>query len=83
VTFYGEDFAPKFGDKPGYCIMTMHRLTFLFRQGISDQKQHYCRPPTHPTFLFPRLKLNLKNCHFDTVEVKEREGDYFEGDGGQ
>jgi hypothetical protein len=84
VTFYGEGFAFKFGDKTAtYCIMTTHRLTFLFHQGNFDQKQHYCRPPTHPYFLFPRLKINLKDRHFDTAEVKEREGDCFEGDDGQ
>jgi hypothetical protein len=29
--------------------------------------------PTHPTFLFPRLKLKLKGRHFDTIEAIEAE----------
>jgi hypothetical protein len=33
-----EDFAPKFGDRTGCCITTTYRLTFLFHQGIFDQK---------------------------------------------
>jgi hypothetical protein len=27
--------------------------------------------PTHPTFLFPRLKIKLKGHHFDKIEVIE------------
>jgi hypothetical protein len=27
--------------------------------------------PIHPIFLFPRLKIKLKGCHFDTTEVIE------------
>jgi hypothetical protein len=30
-------------------------------------------PPTHHTFLFPKLKIKLKGCHFDTIEVIEAE----------
>jgi hypothetical protein len=29
--------------------------------------------PTHPAFLFPRLKVKLKGRHFDTIEVIEAE----------
>jgi hypothetical protein len=29
--------------------------------------------PTHPTFLFPRLKIKLKGRYFDTTEVTEAE----------
>jgi hypothetical protein len=29
--------------------------------------------PTHPTFLFPRLKVRQKDRHFDTTEVMEAE----------
>jgi hypothetical protein len=28
---------------------------------------------THPTFLFPRLKVKLKGRHFDRMEVVEAE----------
>jgi hypothetical protein len=38
-----------------------------------DKKQHDCRPPTHTTFLFPRLKIKLEGGHFDTLEVMEAE----------
>jgi hypothetical protein len=44
---------------------------FLFHQGISGKKKQDCCPHTHPIFLFPRLKIKLKNCHFDTTEVME------------
>jgi hypothetical protein len=29
--------------------------------------------PTHPTFLFPRLKIKLKGRQLDTTEVVEAE----------
>jgi hypothetical protein len=29
--------------------------------------------PTHPSFLFPRLKIKLKGRHFDTTEMMEAE----------
>jgi hypothetical protein len=29
--------------------------------------------PTHPTVLFPRLKIKLKGRHFDRIEVFEAE----------
>jgi hypothetical protein len=29
--------------------------------------------PTQPTFLYPRLKIKLKDRHFDTLEVMEAE----------
>jgi hypothetical protein len=30
---------------------------------------NYSDPYTRPTFLFPRLKINPKGCHFDTIET--------------
>jgi hypothetical protein len=79
VTFYCdcvkmcEDFAPNFSDKrTDRCITTMHRLTFPSLPGNVCQKQHDCHP-THPTFLFLRLKIKLKGRHFDTTEVIEVE----------
>jgi hypothetical protein len=46
---------------------------FLSRQGICYQKQHHYRH--HPTYfsLFPRLKIKLNGCHFDTTQVIETE----------
>jgi hypothetical protein len=29
--------------------------------------------PTHPTFLFPQLKIKLKGCNSDTIEVIDTE----------
>jgi hypothetical protein len=57
VKYYGhwvkmcKDFAPNFGDKrTGFCIMTVHRLTLSFHQGVFDQKQRDCRPAATSLF---------------------------------
>jgi hypothetical protein len=52
-------------------------LASFFHQGIFYHKQHDChpRPPTSPDFdsydftPFPRLKIKLKDRHFDAIEV--------------
>jgi hypothetical protein len=76
--FYGdcvkmcEDFAPNFGDNAPF-------HTFFFQEKIFDQ--HYCcpHPPYSPNLapcdftLFPQLKMKLKGCCFDTIEVIEAE----------
>jgi hypothetical protein len=54
---------------------------FLLHQGIFVQKQHdYHPPPPHSSnlapsnvYLFPGLKMKLKGCHVDTIEVIEAE----------
>jgi hypothetical protein len=46
---------------------------FLLHQGSFDQKQHDSCPPPPYFSLFPRLKLKLKGCHFDTIEVIDAE----------
>jgi hypothetical protein len=59
VTFYSEctkrceDFAPNFSDKRTGC--------WSWKCTVShNQKQTWLSFPTHPTFLLPRLKTNLK-----------------------
>jgi hypothetical protein len=66
------NFALNFGDKrTGCCITTMHQLQLPFSPVNFNQKQQDCHsPPTHPTYLFPQLKINLKGRHFDTTEVR-------------
>jgi hypothetical protein len=45
----------------------------MFHQGIFYQKRRdYCPHPPYFS-LFPRLKIKLKDRHFDTVEVIEAE----------
>jgi hypothetical protein len=80
VTFHGncvkmcEDFVPNLGDKTtGCCITTTHQLTLHFSPGNSWTKTTQFSSPTHPIFLFPRLKVKLKGFHFDTIEVNEAE----------
>jgi hypothetical protein len=46
--------------------------TSLFTRDFLYQTQHDCRPPTHPDFLFPRLTIQLKDRHLDTVENRRR-----------
>jgi hypothetical protein len=45
---------------------------FHLTKGFFYRNQRDCAP-THPTFLFPRLKTKLKGRHFDTAEVMEAE----------
>jgi hypothetical protein len=74
VTSYGdyvkmcEDFAPNFDGKRTDCCITL-----LFHQGIFHQNQHDCRPPPNLLFSVSRLKIKLKDSHFDTTEVMEAE----------
>jgi hypothetical protein len=66
-----EDFAPNFGDnRTGCCITTPH-TSFFTRKFLT--KNNMALVPTHPTFLFPQLKIKLKGSHFDTTEVIEAE----------
>jgi hypothetical protein len=78
VLFYGDcvkmyhDFALNFGNKrTGCCIMAMHCLTFPFFFLTKDNMAVIPHPPY--LFLFPRLKIKLKGCHFGTTEVIEAE----------
>jgi hypothetical protein len=77
-----EDFALNFGDKKLVVASWQHTVShFLFHRGIFYQNQHDCHPP--PTLLawlgpcnfslFHQLKIKLRGCHFDTVEVTEAE----------
>jgi hypothetical protein len=53
----------------------------IFHQGIFYQKQHvsHLLPPASPelvhcdSYLFPQLKINPKDHHFNTLEVIEAE----------
>jgi hypothetical protein len=47
---------------------------FLFHQGFFFIKNSMTDIP-HPTYfsLFPRLKIKLKGCHFNTIEMIEAE----------
>jgi hypothetical protein len=79
VTFHGDrmklckDFAPDFGDKRTCrCITKTHPLALL-RQDFFFTKNNMTIVPTHPAFLFPRLKTKLKGHRFDTTEVTEAE----------
>jgi hypothetical protein len=69
-----EDFAPNFGVKgTGCCITTVHHHhTSIFTREFLT-KNNVTAVPTHPTFLFPQLKIKLKGRHFDTTEVMETE----------
>jgi hypothetical protein len=46
---------------------------FLIHQGIFDKNDMTVVP--HPLYfsLFPQLKIKLKSCHLDTIEVMEAE----------
>jgi hypothetical protein len=47
--------------------------TTFFTRDFFYQKHHDCPPPPTYVSLFPRLKLKIKGCHFDTVDVVEAE----------
>jgi hypothetical protein len=68
-----EDFAPNFGDLD--VASRQHTVSyFLFHQGIFfTKKRTRLSSTTYPAFLFPRLKVKLKDHHFDTVDVIEAE----------
>jgi hypothetical protein len=67
-----EDFAPSFGDKRIGCCNTLSHTSFFITEFFLP-KTTRLSSSTHPTFLFPRLKIKLKGRHFDTVEVIEAE----------
>jgi hypothetical protein len=46
---------------------------FLFHQGILDKSNMTVVPHPHYFPLFPRLKITLKDRHFDTIEVIKAE----------
>jgi hypothetical protein len=69
-----EDFAPNFGNKrTGCCITITHCLTLPFSPRNFWPRNNLTVILTHPTFLFPPLKLKLKGHHFDTTEVIKSE----------
>jgi hypothetical protein len=47
--------------------------TFFSTREFFFTKNNMTVVPTHPNFLFPRLKIKLKVRHFDTNEVIEEE----------
>jgi hypothetical protein len=67
-----EDFAPNFGDKRTGCYITTtySHTSFFTREFLS--KNNMTAVPHPPYFsLFSRLKIKLKDRHFDTIEVTE------------
>jgi hypothetical protein len=68
-----HDFIPNIGNKTsGSCIMATHRHTLPFLQGNFSLK-NMAVISTHPTFLFPLLKIKLEGRHFDPSDVIEAE----------
>jgi hypothetical protein len=69
-----RDFALNLGDqRAGPCITTMQRFTLTFSPGdFFYQKRHVILHPPYFSLL-PSLKIKLKGCHFDTIEVIEAE----------
>jgi hypothetical protein len=70
-----EDFAPNFGHKrSASCITTTRGLKLLFRQGFFLPKNNITIVLDPAYFSpFPRLKIKLKDRHFDTIDVIEAE----------
>jgi hypothetical protein len=66
--------VPFYGDWVKKCEDFEHHLTSFFTRG-SLAKNNTTVIRTHSTFLFPRLKIKLKDCHFDRVEVIEAESE--------
>jgi hypothetical protein len=65
-----EDFALNFGDKKNWLLHHNNALShtcFFAREFLTKSNMTF--GPTHPTFLFPQLKMKLKGRHFDTIEV--------------
>jgi hypothetical protein len=59
VTSYGEEFAPKFGDKrTGCCVTTTHRLKLSLPSGIFFTKSNI----NNKLHLFPAI-LTLETVH--------------------
>jgi hypothetical protein len=84
VTFYSncvkiwEPFAPPpppelRRKRTDYCITTTHSLTLPFSPRNFWPDTTWLSSSTHPTFLFPQLKIKLKGRHFNTIEVIEAE----------
>jgi hypothetical protein len=48
---------------------TRHSLILRFSTGNLWPERTWLLSPTHSTFLFSWLKIKLKDCHFDTIEV--------------
>jgi hypothetical protein len=74
MTFYGdcmkmcEDFAG--GKLTSCCIAATYHLTLPFSEFLT--KNNMTVLPRPPSF-FPRLKMKLKDCHFDTIGVIKAE----------
>jgi hypothetical protein len=69
-----KDFAPKFGDDGTDCCITTHCLTFpCFAREFLTKNNMTVVPHPHYFSRFPRLKIKLKNRHFDATDVLEAE----------
>jgi hypothetical protein len=68
-----EDYAPNFGHKrSGCCFATTYSLTHFTRDSFTKRNVTDALHPPYFTLL-PRLKINLKSRHFNTIEVMEAE----------
>jgi hypothetical protein len=69
-----EDFVSNFGDRStGCCTTTTHRLTLRLSPGNFFTKTTWLSFPTHPNFLFARLRTKQEGHHLDTTVVTEAE----------